>query len=145
MTLTPKKPSRKRRYPVSSFGPELMAALKKGAVEKVELKFPSMKAAIFFQHRIHTLRSMMREENHPDAELVSRARTARHWDAANDPKGEKGCSLIIQPNDIQFRSIVEAAGVSVEVPLLPLTTEESLALDPHLSPSDPYKDFKGED
>src|SRR5262245_18500354 len=114
-------PSKRRgRYPVSSFGPEMMAALKEGAVDRVVLKFPNLKTATFFHHSLHTLRAAMRAENHPDAELVSRARASKIWGArlgegfADDFKGEKGCNVVIQPNDAQFGEAPQEAGVEVE-------------------------------
>lgn len=152
-SLLPAK--RKRRYPVSSFGPEMMAALKKGAVEKLVLKFPNLKAATFFHHRLHTLRSAMREEQHPDAELVSRARASKVWGAklgeeyANDFKGLKACHIVIEPNDAQFNAVLAEAGVTVEAPQVALTQTEQAALAPlEVAPpvaGDPYADFKGGD
>jgi hypothetical protein len=152
--LIPNK--RRRRYPVASFGPEMMAALKKGAVETVTLKFPNLKAATFFHHRIHTLRAAMREENHPDAELVARARAMKVWgaklgkDYETDFKGEKACHVVIQPNDAQFADVMKEAGVEVPQVVVALTPAEGEALkvleNPEPPPSaDPYADFKGGD
>lgn len=146
-------PKKKRRYPVSSFGPEVMAALIKGSQEKVILKFTNadgksaMTKAIYLQHRIHTLRAMMREENHEHAELVTRARTSRMWGAkvgeahAPDHKGEKYVELHIYPNDSQFASIFAEAGVELPEIKIEPSEEGKTALEEFTLP-DPYKDFK---
>lgn len=143
---------KKRRYPVSSFGPELMAALKKGAVETVTLKFPNLKTATFFHHRLHTLRAAMRDEGHPDAQLVSRARAVKLWgtklgkEYEDDHQGNRACHVVIQPNDAQFNEALKEAGIEVETPQLPLTPVETEALKSLEIPTlDPYADFKGSD
>lgn len=141
------KPPRIRRYPVSSFGPEIMAALVKGSKERIVLQFPNQAAAITFQHRIHTLRSSMRKEDHPACELVSRARASRVYgkklgpEYADDPDGKRACHLVIQPNDLQFADVVKAAGVEIDPPKVDVTEEGAAALAPFMAP-DPYADFK---
>lgn len=152
-----KPPSKKRRYPVASFGPEIMAALVKGSTERVVLKFPTNAAATQFQHRVHTLRSMMREENHPNTALVARARCSRVWGAKladlhpndsemkqyeNDHRGQRCCHLVIQPNDIQFAAILKEAGVEVAPPEIIDPPVDTGALNEMIVPSDPYKEFK---
>lgn len=146
-----------RRYPVSSFGPEIMAALIKGSNEKVILKFrkdgtrSAMTQAIYLQHRIHTLRAMMRTEGHDSSELVSRARTSRVWGEKvdhthkDDVKGEQYVELHIYPNDSQFESVFKEAGVDVPEVKVDLAPDQEAALEELTSDpafADPYKDFK---
>lgn len=170
MTKPPSTLPKAPRYPVSSFGPELMAVLLKGANEVICLKFPNLNKATYFQHRIHTLRSSMRKEGHPLAELVSRAKFKRVWGAKlyehykdekykeflEDHKGARCCHIIVQPNDIEFGDILTEAGVEVPKPKIPdpapLPSEPSPAL-PGVTEielngpafEDPYADYKGGD
>lgn len=157
MNPFPAPAKKKRRYPVSSFGPAMMAALKKGAVEKVVLKFPNLKSATFFHHRLHLLRAAMREENHSESALVSRARATKEWGEklgpafADDVRGLRACHIVIQPNDDQFNSVLEEAGIDVKPPQIKLNETEEEALAPLINepgetlPMDPYANFKGGD
>ena len=103
----------KSRYPVSSFGPELLATLLKGSVERVEIPCPSMRVMMALQMRIQMLRGAMARENHEQYALVTRARTSRTWDKEKDPKGDRTSVLVIQPNDSQFTDLIKKAGVDV--------------------------------
>lgn len=162
----PPKPPRVRRYPVASFGPELMAVLLKGATEPITLKFPNNKQATFFQHRIHTLRASMRIEGHAMAEAVSRTRFRRIWGERlyehlkgsnpelaetfkNDHKGEKAAYILVQPTDAEFKTILEEAGVKIETPAIDVPDVpglEGVEVETNTSPFiDPYKDYKGGD
>lgn len=150
----------KSRYPVSSFGPELMAILLKGATERVEIPCPSMRVMQALQLRIQMLRGAMGRENHPQYTLSCRARTSRTWDKDSDPKGERTSVLVIQPNDSQFTDLLTAAGVTVtEVHrdiLEETSAPEGVPNDPSLEPGrddtpepatvfnplDPYSRFK---
>lgn len=138
------------RYPVSSFGPELMAVLLKGAREEVRIPCRDAKQAQHLQARIHALRGAMNREKHPQYELSTRARTARDWKIGEDGKA-KDFALIIRPNDSQFADIIKAAGIEVtdERDLLeetapPLTPKDpSTQPDPEpTNPRDIYGDFK---
>ena len=97
------------RYTVTAFGPDLMAVLLKGAREEVLLPCPDQRTMKHIQMRLNMLRGAMFREKHPQWELVTRARTTRTWP---DPKDQnKGCVLKVYPNDSQFASIFEAAGI----------------------------------
>lgn len=141
--------------PVSSFGPELLETLLRGAVERVEIPCDSMEQMMFLQLRLQTLRGAMKRESHPQYALVSRARTSRKWDHEAFPmEGRKapmhatGCVLVIQPNDAQFRDILSRAGIK------PTENAQDILENPHetplsppliempVSPSDPYARFK---
>lgn len=110
---------RKRLYPVSSFGPQLIAVWLKGTREEVRLEFPNKKIAQQFQLRLQMLRGAMTREGHEHAELVQRARTSlrvgiRAGEAhADDPEGLKYALLVVYPADSQFTDILDAAGVKV--------------------------------
>lgn len=140
------------RYPVSSFGAELLAVLVKGATERVEIPCPNMKVMMALQMRIQMLRGAMGREKHPQYELVCKARTSRNWDRDEDPKGEKTSVLVVQPNDRQFGDILSKAGVVVDDPMKDLLEEESAPQetpkDPTVEPAtvfnplDPYSRFK---
>jgi hypothetical protein len=138
------------RQPVSSFGPQLLAALLKGAVEKVEIPCPDQRTMQWLQLRIQTLRGAMEREGHPQYALVTRARTARSW---NQKKGlDVDCKLIIQPHDSQFSDILTKAGIAAtdhdrdllddvdgDAPTAPL----DFSLDDEIAVAhDPYAKFK---
>lgn len=142
----------KSRYPVSSFGPELLATLLKGATERVEIPCPSMRVMMALQMRLQMLRGAMGRENHEQYPLVTRARTSRTWDKESDPKGDRTSVLVIQPNDSQFNDILTKAGVTVTVDHRDLLEETSAPLNTPVDPStepattfnplDPYSRFK---
>lgn len=138
------------RYRVSSFGPELLAVLVKGAAERVEIPCPSMRVMMALQMRLQMLRGAMGRENHPQYELVTKARTSRTWDPSSPRSDPKNCILVVQPNDHQFADILDAAGIKVTehtADLLAETTPDTPS-DPSLAPSvapppnDPYWKFK---
>jgi len=98
------------RYTVSSFGPELMAVLLKGARERIEIPCPDQRTMKFIQMRLQMLRGAMYRERHQQYELVTKARTSRTWDKADK---DKNCILVVAPNDSQFADIFRRAGVEV--------------------------------
>jgi len=127
------------RYPVSSFGPELLAILLKGARERVEIPCPDQRYMKYLQMRLQMLRGAMARESHPQYGLVTRARTTRQWDHTVDK--DTDCVLIVQPNDAQFSDALRAAGITVSD-----ATQDLLAPDllPDVEPvdSNPYAKFK---
>lgn len=120
------------RYPLASFGPELMEILLKGARERVEIPCPDHRTMAFLQMRIQMMRGAMARENHPQYSIAARARTARTWDFESKDKNKK-CVLVIQPNDYQFRDILAGAGI------VPQPHTEDLLIDapPPPTPADP--------
>lgn len=141
----------KSRYPVSSFGPELLAALLKGSVERVEIPCPSMRVMMALQMRIQMLRGAMARENHEQYALVTRARTSRTWDKEKDPKGDRTSVLVIQPNDSQFTDLITKAGVDVTTAHRDLLEDQPAPTDVPTDPSteppstttlNPYDRFK---
>jgi len=130
----------KTRYPISSFGTELMSAIIRGGRERLVLKFNNdegegneytgRRKAKKFQLRIQTLRSQMREEKHPDYNIAARATVSVLWGAkavnegapqdwAEDYAGKLGALVLIRPKDSEFRDVLADAGVVVSTPVEP--------------------------
>lgn len=165
--MTTRRPG---RMPVSSFGPELLAALVRGATEEINIPCDTEKQMMHLQLRLQSLRGSMGREKHPQYELVCKARTSRQWDTKEETytdapgvvktrKVKYNFRLRIAPNDMQFRDILAKAGVKVEprhsdilespttsIPVTPpvegATEETSVDLDYPPLPTDPYAKFK---
>ena len=116
------------RYPVSSFGPELMALLIKGSREEVKVPCESRQQMRALQQRIHMLRGAMAREKHNLYSVVTRARTSQNWQI--DEATGKPCSfaLFVRPQDSQFADILNKAGVK------PTDADGELLLDSALPP-----------
>ena len=73
-------PAKKTRTPpaVTSFGPEIMAALLRGAKERFDIPMP-YREAVKFSMRIHSLRHAMRHESHEQVAVVSRTKIRVLW------------------------------------------------------------------
>lgn len=142
------------RYPVSSFGPELMALLIKASRERVEVKCDSMNQMKNLQMRIHMLRGAMNKERHPQYALATRVHTSCTWDneahpstkSKQFPRDATDCKLILYPKDSQFASILEAAGIRVEDmkdagavldEVAPPDTPKDPSLEPAKQPEEP--------
>lgn len=106
--------------PVESFGPEILAALLKGATEPLVLTM-SYKMGVRFRLRIHQLRESMRRNGHDKYNLCARVRVTIEW-----PKGiptekqgrhiipldrDQLCKVTLKPNDTEFADFLSAAGV----------------------------------
>lgn len=108
----------KTKYPIESFGPELMAALIAGGRKVVTLEFKSKNMAHRFQMRVNMLRARMRELNHPDFKVASRARVSIYWGEKggwpDDPDGKEHGKVIITPRDSEFGDALKDAKVKVE-------------------------------
>lgn len=107
MTLT--------KQPASSFGPELLALLKKGSTEVVTLSFSLGKDAIRLRHRIHQLRAAMRRDHHPDWQQVYRAQVVLEGPHVKPgvPDPNKPQKLIVSPRDSEYTQVLKDAGVEV--------------------------------
>lgn len=133
------------RYPVSSFGPELMAILLKGARERVEIPCEDQRTMQYLQMRLQMLRGAMGRERHAQYTLVTRARTTRTWDSKKGK--DANCILVVQPNDAQFASALKAAGITVTVHdrnILDEVVDDAMGPAPSEEPEtvDPYAKFK---
>lgn len=100
----PRKP--KSKIPVSSFGPELLAALIRGAAEPFTVVCPTSAIATKLVHRLYTLRKRMREEHHPQANLAQRCKIT------NQIGGRHTEVIRFAPHDYEYRSMFAAAGVA---------------------------------
>lgn len=108
----------KTKFPIESFGPELMQALVRGGREKFIIPFPGAEGAgkrkaHKFQQRIHMLRGRMRNEKHPDYPLAARVRVSLFWgdkavaqgapkEWTGDDAGNLGAFIVIRPQDSEF-------------------------------------------
>lgn len=98
----------KSKFPIESFGPELMQILlKAGRGEKIVLDFPHRREARRFQMRLHMLRGRMRELNHPDYITVTRARTSLKGEGGPDDPA----TLTIYQYDSEFRDVLAKARI----------------------------------
>jgi hypothetical protein len=104
-----RKKKLRSKTPVSSFGPELLAVLMKGSVSRVEIPCPTSAVATKLVHRLYTLRKRLRDEGDPQAELIQRAKIS------NQVGGRHTSTIIIQPHDYEYRDILAAAGIDVEL------------------------------
>jgi hypothetical protein len=104
MTAPNEKPKRRRRWTLESFPPEMLEVLLRGALEEVRLEFETAQLATRFQQRIHTLRSILKEEGHESWKQAYRARTSR-------PASGGGSILIISPHDSEFLPTLRRAGI----------------------------------
>lgn len=110
------------RYPVSSFGPELMALLIKASRERVEVPCESMTQMKNLQMRIQMLRGAMNRERHPQYVIATRVHTSCQWDFDKHPSTKKtqfprnaeNCRLVLYPRDSQFADILAKAGVTTD-------------------------------
>lgn len=96
----------KSNNPVSSFGPELMTVLRKGADTRSVYALPDPKSAFRFMSRINSLRAAMRREDHPDSDRVYRA-------GIRIDKENK-CNVIVEPRDSEFGDILAKAGTELK-------------------------------
>jgi hypothetical protein len=132
----------KTKYPIESFGPQLMQALIRGGREKVVIPFPGengdgKRKAHSFQRRIHTLRSRMRQEEHPDYMIATRAKVSIMWgekateyghpEWKDDDQGQRGALIVIRPQDSEFEDELAKMVVS--------DLDEVLAPAPVIQPS----------
>lgn len=144
--------------PIESYGPELMAALIAGSTKefKFELRFGD---CVKFRRRIHQLRTRMREEKHPQANLVERARVQILWGkAAREANGGVGFTtepslkqnsnnyrtpsdpntpalILIKPYDSEFADALSRAGLKIDTEV-----GTDLSLPTH-DPNDPLAAF----
>ena len=109
--------------PVESFGPELMSALMRGALEGgLTLSLP-WRDAVRFRLRVHQLREAMRMAKHDKYPLVARVRVSINVPPNVElvPQGSNYiprdrstlCEVVLRPNDSEFSSALHQAGIDV--------------------------------
>lgn len=115
---------RKSSAPVSSFGPELLAALLRGGQSELRIDCPTFQIAFALRQRFYSLRKAMKAEGHEQLAIASRACIPLPQELPN-----KTAVLVIRPHDDEFSSLLRSAGVTVEkldfAPLEHLDTIES--------------------
>lgn len=121
----------KSDQPVESFGPELLATLRKGADQEIRITFSDERLVTRFIQRLNQLRLAMKKANHPDWQQLYRC--GFHPDL-RDRK-----TLIIAPKDSEFRSFLQTAGVDVAAP--PEITEVRIETPLPGAPIDPAESF----
>lgn len=135
----PQPPPEKAPRPVESFGPELFAALLKGATEEVKVPM-TWRQAVRFRQRVHQMREAMRRTSHPKYEICTKVRIGIEvpFDCPTVKSGrhkvpvDKGIkvTLVLSPNDSEFGPLLAAAGVrplaEIEATTEPLWHEPSV-------------------
>lgn len=127
MTEPAKRP--KRIYPIESFGPDLLAALLKGAKERVEVTLPSWKSGARMQLRLQQLRFTMQRLNDELWPIVARTKISLLWGLRagfedTPAKHARGtprpinplvpCKIILEPRDSEFIGALHRAGVMAD-------------------------------
>lgn len=125
---------------IESFDPRMLQLLIRGARERIDIPFLGQGGktkAHTFQREIHTLRSRMRHEHHPDVSIVARVRTRLLWGSKavdeglgeahwrEDHPGALGAYLIVEPISKQFDDIFK----SIDLGALPLVEPTPLVED----------------
>lgn len=128
------------KFPIESFGPELMAALLRGGRERVVIPFEGpngKKLAHNFQRRIHQLRNRMRDLEHPDYILASRAKVSIFWGEKaqladpryeswkDDHNGHRGAIILIAPRDSEFKETLASVGINPTQPPVAVPTSSA--------------------
>ncbi len=136
--MDPEHKKRRPPRPIESYGPELMAALLKGAVDTFTMEMPFQRA-VRFRQRIYQLRFAMESQGHPKYNLVSRVRTTIRWPEGTElvpcghyfsPKDRTvTCQITISPNDSEFADDLRKAGVTVGPPEDEVEDEVPIAPD----------------
>lgn len=144
----------KSRYPLESFGPEIMAALLRGATQTVRIP-TTYRLGVQFRRRVHQLRGRMKEEGHPEYALAARTKVqllfgpeaglepvptrrgpgTRHILHPEDPSVP--AVLVLSPHDSEFTSLLSKAGISAD-----LSEEKPLVPEPRLHEADPLAAFE---
>lgn len=118
--MKPFIPIKSKPRPVESFGPEILAALLRGATEPLVLPMP-YKLGVRFRLRVHQLREAMRCTNHEKYKLCARVRVTIEWPLGT-PTEKSGrhiipsdrntmCVVTLKPNDTEFADLLLSAGI----------------------------------
>lgn len=98
----------KTRYPIESFGPELLALLQKAgrSIEPVTLSFERRRDAESLRARLHTLRSKMREQDHPEFHVAARVKISIFAEQQGPAGRDKPAKMVLRQRDSEFASII---------------------------------------
>lgn len=119
--------------PLTSFGPELLSALRRAGQQKVSIEFKQYSLAVRFQQRIYQLRMALQREDHPDYPMTSRVTSRILWGKKANPAWEEPqvrtnsnnvvhpvsdapCVLEMYPKDSEFMETLSSAGIKVDLP-----------------------------
>jgi len=96
------------KYPLESFGPELLELLRRvGRGETLAIPFKTRRLAKTFQRRIWMLKNRLREADHELWPIASRVRTSiRFAGKADEPE-----TVTLHPYDSEFKEAISAIGV----------------------------------
>lgn len=144
------------QYPLESFGPEIMAALLKGAREEVRIK-TTYRQGIIFRRRVHQLRARLRDLGHAQYPLAARAMVRLLWGKeAGLPEVENRISsrnvkfpvnpdcdafLILSPRDSEFSEVLQKSGITASLSEDPLANSTQPAIGEPDS-GDPLASFR---
>lgn len=147
-----------RKYPIESFGPEIMAALTKGSTETVVIHMPTWRAAVRFQQRLHMLRKAMRDSNHPLYPATARVSCKLEWGADAGygvevktvivGKGNRvpenrdtKTRVTLSPRDSEFTEVLQKAGLKPDE--LKYDPIGEMAMPTLIEPTQPTEDIGG--
>jgi hypothetical protein len=99
---------RKSSPPVSSFGPELLAALLRGGEKPLEVRLPSFETAFALRQRFYALRKSMKVENHHQTSIAYRCSIA-----LPSRQSDGSAILTLRPKDAEFSSALRSAGIDL--------------------------------
>lgn len=124
--------------PVSSFGPELLALLVRGAKDVVTIPCPTYRQGRRLQMRLHMLRKQLQREKHAFWEEAYRVHTSLKYKCIRDdpkrPMKDEPAVLTLRPKDSEFAELLSQAGVQAprlaHDPLAEFTPESEESLIP---------------
>lgn len=134
----------RRPRPLDTFGNELMSTLLTAGTRPVVFKLP-YRQAVRFRHRIHDLRTAMREAQHPQLHLAQRVSVRVSWDPnlTEETRNQKGVprprdpsalvTVTVAVRDSEFTEVLKKAGVDTELSLDPLSDSTPQDDSPSLS------------
>jgi len=140
--------------PLTSFGPELLSALRRAGQAKVSIEFKQYSLAVRFQQRIYQLRMALQRENHPDYPMTSRVTSRILWGKRANPTwaepltrtnsnnvvhpaSDAPCILELYPKDSEFVESLNSAGIKIDAPE-PIEQQVPATSAPDLSFLDSY-------
>lgn len=120
---------------LTTFGPEILAALIEGSRREVVIDLP-YNDAVVLRMRMHQLRAAMRKEKHKLSHVVDAAKLTIRWgEEVKTSISKKGVhypsspysivQLVLRPQDSTYRKALEKAGISLVIPDI----EPALACD----------------
>lgn len=97
---------------LEAYEPRLLEVWRDGGVRRTTLPVGPRAKATTLRHRMYKLRNLMRKHQHPYSEIAERAKISLEQDKTK----EDFWNLVIIPADLEFSSILDAAGYREETP-----------------------------